>query len=166
MHSTGEARECGAFGECFVCMDDGEPAPKSPCACRGRYLHVVCQLHMAKQSGHGQCSVCKTPYTNLMIELHKNVRLSVSAKLILSSLTVSLAFLVGAFVSLASFLVGHTSLVVRVLNVACGTIGFGLGTVALCKAHKEWRVARRELGVATWMWTTHTCVVPSILELC
>ena len=151
--------ECAASGECFICMD-GESAPPSPCICRGRYLHTKCQLRMAKQSGHGRCSVCKASYANLTIEVYRRVRLSTPSRLILSMLTLSSALVVASVYLLPAYSAGEVQCC---LVAMCWTMAF-TATLALLTAYKAWRIARRELGVATWMWKTHTCVVPSILR--
>lgn len=53
--------EAGA--ECYVCFE--ALAPKSPCKCIGRYLHVECQRRQVEQTGRAECAVCKEPYPNV-----------------------------------------------------------------------------------------------------
>ena len=44
---SGEADSTADMGECFVCFDESSKAPRSPCRCTDRYLHVHCQMRMA-----------------------------------------------------------------------------------------------------------------------
>ena len=155
---------CAASGECFVCMD-GEPAPPSLCACLGRYLHTGCQLRMVEQSGHGKCSVCKSPYANLMIEVHKHVRLSASSRLIIAMLILSTTLFVFLLILLhVARLTGLFILDKWPYTLLSFTVGF-MASVSLTMAWTVWRIARHERDVTSWMWRTHTRVVPSILVL-
>ena len=156
---------CAASGECFVCMD-GEPAPPSSCACLGRYLHTGCQLRMVEQSGHGKCSVCKSPYANLIIEVHKHVRLSASSRLIIAMLILSATI----FVFLLVFLhvARLTGLLIEDKDWLDYLLSFTVGFMASLSLTMTWvvcRIARRERGVTSWMWRTHTRVAPSIFVL-
>ena len=55
----------GNLGECFVCQDDDNLAPLSPCKCKKRYAHPACIEHMACALGKTSCPVCLSEYEGL-----------------------------------------------------------------------------------------------------
>lgn len=61
-----DAEEAAAArGECYVCFEDG--APRSPCVCTDRYLHVACQTRQIASTELAACPVCRTPYANMRV---------------------------------------------------------------------------------------------------
>jgi hypothetical protein len=75
--STASSATC-TLGECFVCLDDGNDAPASPCKCIGRHIHEACLLKIVQQSGKAHCAVCASPYTNMTVEVRTKWRRSIA----------------------------------------------------------------------------------------
>ena len=49
-------------GECYMCC--GEGAPRSPCSCVDRYVHLECQRQQWRTIRRADCTVCLTPFQN------------------------------------------------------------------------------------------------------
>lgn len=60
---------------CYICCEETPPAPPSACACRGRYLHLHCQMRLVQhKGGSDKCSVCLQPYSNLKMTVRRYVQ--------------------------------------------------------------------------------------------
>jgi hypothetical protein len=151
--------EACALGECFVCMEDCADAPLSPCKCIGRHIHERCLLELVRKSGKGHCSVCRSPYTDLKMEVRTSSRpslalLMVTCFIICSVLMLALTVLLFTYAPFGTARHRH-------IYIMCGAAIMSVGTQSLCAAWFTIRAARRDLGT-TWMACRHSRVYASL----
>ena len=73
-----EHETLGADHMCYVCFGDDE-VPRSPCACKDRFVHVACQLRLVERSGAARCDVCLAPFPNVHVDVTYRSRVSMVA---------------------------------------------------------------------------------------
>lgn len=50
---------------CYVCTESC--IERSPCDCKELYIHIECQSEWINKSGSTECSVCRRPFTNVVV---------------------------------------------------------------------------------------------------
>lgn len=65
------------MAECYVCNDDekDEALLSNVCECKNIRIHPSCQLRLVRECPSGAtCTICKQPYTNLVVAEAPNTR--------------------------------------------------------------------------------------------
>jgi len=74
------------MGECYICLDETRPAPRSTCGCISAFVHPNCQLRLLRENYcQGlHCTVCKRSFTNLGVRSERRLWVNTKALFLLA----------------------------------------------------------------------------------
>ena len=62
------------MNECYICADSTPPLISDVCMCKNRFVHPECQKKLVDTlETRGECSVCKTAYKNVHVQVTRRL---------------------------------------------------------------------------------------------